>query len=318
MDPNRWTRPRDTSLHAPSGADPRLGPSFGSLPKGGGRVSAVGRRVGPFVLEAFVEGCRDSAVFRARRVVGPGVKLAAVKLLRTDSPAPGIARLLDEERRSLASLDHPAIPRLLGSGTTRDGWSWFAKEYVLGWPLARYASDEGLGLEARLRLLLELCRAVHHAHQRKVLHPGLRPESLMVTTRGEPRIVGFGLPGLPTGRNVAELGACLFDLVAPVRPYVGELRDSGRSGASRRRLVPPRPRLDVDRVCLRAVGHGSWERYRSADDLADDLERVLDRRPVSARRIGFSARMRDLLARIPWTGVAGTSPSGAPTPSQGR
>jgi serine/threonine-protein kinase len=280
-------------------------------------VSAVGRRMGSFVLEAFVEGTCDSAVFRARRVMGVGGALAAVKLLRTGSPEPAVARLLDEERRSLATLDHRAIPRLLGSGTTSDGWSWFAQEYVLGWPLHRHAEDEGLGLEARVRLMIDMCLAVEHAHGRKVLHPGLRPGSLMVTTRGEPKLVGFGLPGLPTGRNVAELGELLFELLLPVRPFLGEFR-TPLNGGGTSRLFGPRPRTDVDRVCLKAVGHGPWEHYRSAADLADDLQRVLSREPVSARHIGVAARLRSVLARVPWSGLGDAAHAATPSPSRGR
>lgn len=318
MDPNHWRSGDDPSSigKRPLDSYPGLADRIGD---GGEYVSAVGRRMGNFVLEAFVEGNRDSAVFRARRVMGAGVTLAAVKLLRTGSPEPEVARLLDEERRSLATLDHRAIPRLLGSGTTYDGWSWFAQEYVLGWPLFQHAEHEGLGLEARVRLLIEMCRAVEHAHQRKVLHPDLRPGNLMVTTRGEPKVVGFGLPGLPTGRNVAELGELIFATLLPVRPFLGELRGSEGGAPSRSHpFLRPRPRTDIDRVCLKAVGHGPWEHYGSADGLADDLERVLARRPVSARHIGVAARVRSVLARIPWSGLAGAASPVAPSPSQGR
>lgn len=295
-------------------------------------MSAVGRRMGHFVLEAFMEGSRDSAMFRARRVVGSGDRVVAVKLLRTGSPAPETVRLFDEERRSLASLDHPAIPRLLGSGITSDGWSWFAKEYVLGWPLVRHAEDEGLGLAQRVELMIEVCRAVGHAHERKVIHPELHAASLMITTRGEPKVVGFGLPGLPTGKNVAELGELLFGLARPARPFLAELRSSGsrtrmregrraqqqsaRKPAGGLPLVPralQRPRSDIDRVCLKAVGYGPWEVYRSAADLADDLERVLEGRPVSARHIPLVSRIRDVLDRLVRSGAAGARTAGAHT-----
>ena len=74
----------------------------GEVEEGTSRLnSAVGRRVGHFVLEAFLEGGRDSAVFRARRVLGVGPRVAAVKLLRARAPRPEVARLFDEERRSL-------------------------------------------------------------------------------------------------------------------------------------------------------------------------------------------------------------------------
>lgn len=293
-------------------------------------MSAVGRRMGHFALEAFMEGGRDSATFRARRVVGHGEPVVAVKLLRTGSPAPEVVRLFDEERRSLASLDHPAIPRLLGSGITSDGWSWFAKEYVLGWPLNQHAEDEGLGLAQRVQLMVEVCRAVGHAHQRKVIHPELHSGSLMITTRGEPKVVGFGLPGLPTGRNAAELGGLLFGLARPVRPFLAQLRapspatGTPRSLGSARRLAEglprglQRPRSDIDRVCLKAVGHGPWEAYGSATELADDLERVLEGRPVSARRIPLMSRIRDVVDRLVRSGAAGAHAQGSPSPSGRR
>ena len=315
MDPTRWTGTRGASARRTESVESCPGAAR-RLEGRGEFVSAVGRRMGCFVLEAFIEGSRDAATFRARRVMGSGPPLAAVKLLRTASPEPGIARLLDEERRSLDWLDHPAIPRLLGAGTTPDGWSWFAQEHVLGWPLHRYAEDQGLGLEERVRLMIPIYRAVEHAHERKVLHPELHPSSLMVTTRGEPKVVGFGLPGLPTGRNLGELGPLLFSLLLPVRPFLQELRSGDGPGISlRRRLVPPRPRGDIDRVCLQAVGEEHWELYASAGAVADDLERVLGRIPVAARRRGVAARIRTELARIPWSRLV---PTGTPSPSRGR
>ena len=282
-------------------------------------ASAVGRRMGHFVLEAFIEGGRDSAVFRARRVVGRGEKLAAIKLLRGGSPEPQVARLFDEERRSLASLDHPAIPRLLGSGVTRDGWSWFAKQHALGWPLIRYAHDSGVGLAERVSFMIQVCRAVEHAHGRKVLHLDLHPESLMVTTTGELKVLGFGLPGLPTGKDVSDLGELLFQVARPVRPFLDELRGSGSSTRGSRsqglRRSRARPSSDADRVVLKAVGHGPRTHYASAAALAEDLERLLEGRPVSARRIPLMGRVRAVLGRLVQSGVSAPTPQGSPSPS---
>lgn len=299
------TRDRSRSVPASSrDAEARLGPDRGDGPPA---RSAVGRRVGDFVLEGFVEGRGPEAVFRARSLGGGRVpRLAAVRILRTPSPEPELVRSFHREREALAGLRHPSIPRVLGSGTTPDGWSWYASSLVVGRPLIQHAGVEGLGLEQRLRLVLELCRAVDHAHQRGVLHPELTRESLVVTPSGEPWVVGFGIPGTGTGANVEALGRILYEVLSDVRPYLTVLRGGGPPRPLFLPRIRPRPRLSIDRVCLRALKCRGQEGYGSAGELAADLKRVLDRRPLSARGPGAGAKLRRLLAR--WqTGVPGTT-----------
>ncbi len=259
-------------------------------------LSAVGRRMGHFVLEAFLEGSRDAAAFRARRVLGPGDEVVAVKLLRNGVPSPEVSRVFEEETRSLAVLDHPAIPRLLGSGITPDGWAWFATEHVLGRSIIQHADHERLDSAGRVRLMVQVCRAVQHAHDRSVVHPELRPTSLMVTTLGEPKILGFGCTGLDWRKNVAELGAVLRRLVRvpsavpPASPH------------------PQHPGPDLARVCLKAVGHGPGGGYGAVGDLADDLERVLTGEPVSAGRKPLAPKIRRVLRRV----IKLRAPAGSP------
>jgi serine/threonine-protein kinase len=261
-------------------------------------ISAVGRRVGDFVLGRFVEGRGPEAVFRARGLGGRGVpRSAAVKILRTPSPEPDLARSFRREREALAALRHPSIPRVLASGTTADGWSWYASDLVVGRPLIQHATVEGLGMDRRLRLVLEMCRAVDHAHRRGVLHPDLTRESLVVTPSGEPRVIGFGIPGTGTGANVESLGRILYELLSDVRPYLTVLRGGGPPRPAYLPRTRPRPRLSIDHVCLEALRCRGREGYGSAGELAADLQRVLDRQPLSVDSFGVGAKLRRFLAR---------------------
>lgn len=295
-----WTRKSDAFLKVGSaGKEADVG-EMALNPGRASEASAVGRRVGQFVLEAFIEGGPQGAVFRARRLgERPGGGPVAVKLLRTSSPEPDDLRRLEEQRECLASLRHPAIPRLLGSGRTRDGWSWIATHLVIGRPLIQHATVEELGMAQRLRLMIEVCRAVGHAHQRGVLHPDLWRDSVLVTASGEPRVVGFGTLGSAGIANVGTLCRIMYELLSGARPYLTVLRGAGPPGPAYLPRIRPRPRLSIDHVCLKAIRSRGREGYESALDLADDLQRVLDRRPVSAEPPGVGARLLELLTRRP-------------------
>ena len=103
----------------------------------------------------------------------------------------------DRERRVLARLDHPGIARLLDGGLTPDGRPYFIMERVDGEPITRYADARGLGLRARLALVLDVCDAVAHAHRLLVVHRDLKPGNVFVEEdeTGAPRVklLDFGI-----------------------------------------------------------------------------------------------------------------------------
>lgn len=301
MDPSgEWIRSSDTFVRVGgSRKTVDLAKGDGSTPEGP-EVSAVGRRMGQFVLEAFIEGGPVGAVFRARRLAGRRYgESVAVKVLRTPSPRPDDLRRIEQERQCLASLRHPALPRLLGSGKTHEGWSWIATDLVVGRPLIQHATVANLGLAQRLRLMLEMCRAVGHAHERKVLHPDLRPGCLRVTRSGEPGVVGFGIPGSANRANVEALCGIMYELFSRARPYLTVLRGSGPPGPAYLPRMRPRPRTSIDHVCLKAIRSRGRDGYESAQELADDLQRVLDGRPVSAEPTGVRTKVMRFLVRRP-------------------
>ncbi|MGB3543272.1 MAG: serine/threonine-protein kinase, partial [Rubrivirga sp.] len=104
---------------------------------------------------------------------------AAVKVLTSE--APGAAARFEREQRQLANLQHPAIPRLLGTGITDDGRPCFAMEYVRGGPITDFARAHGLGAVERVELFAQLCDAVRHAHAHLVVHRDIKPSNVLAS-----------------------------------------------------------------------------------------------------------------------------------------
>ncbi len=98
------------------------------------------------------------------------------------------------ERQILARLQHPGIVQLLDGGNTALGRPYLVTQYVEdGVDLDRYCRDRQLPLRARVELVLKVCDAVHYAHQKTVVHRDLKPNNILVTPAGEPRLLDFGL-----------------------------------------------------------------------------------------------------------------------------
>ena len=100
------------------------------------------------------------------------------------------------EAQFLASLEHPNIPTLLDGGVSPSGHPYLVVEYVEGETLDRYSDDRKLGIEARLRLFLQVCQAVDHAHRNLILHRDLKPANVLVTTDGVVKLLDFGTASL--------------------------------------------------------------------------------------------------------------------------
>ncbi|MDA1267276.1 MAG: serine/threonine-protein kinase, partial [Planctomycetota bacterium] len=135
----------------------------------------------------------------------------AVKLLLGGFHAsPRKLRRFQREIELVATLDHPNIATVHDSGVTPDGRPFFVMELIQGEPLGARLRQRSLGgrsvneptTREMLRIVLDVCRAVHYAHQRGVLHRDLKPGNVLVDGSGAPHVVDFGL-GVPTDEVVA-------------------------------------------------------------------------------------------------------------------
>jgi eukaryotic-like serine/threonine-protein kinase len=219
-----------------------------------GEESLRDRRIGPYRVVRELGRGGMGVVYLAERVDGEFQREVAIKLLRNSPDAEELHRRFIAERQILASLSHPHIAQLLDGGTTEGQLPYLVMEYVDGLPITAYCDRHGLDIAARLRLFVDVCRAVSSAHQNLVIHRDIKPGNILVTATGQVKLLDFGIAKLlnssiggtalphtrttfrvmtpeyaspeqvrgdplTTGSDVYALGVVLYELLAGRRPY---------------------------------------------------------------------------------------------------
>lgn len=126
----------------------------------------------------------------------PVHRRVALKVIKPGMDSEAVIRRFEAERQALAMMDHHHIARVLDAGATEAGLPYFVMELVRGMPITKFADRNNLGLKDRLRLFIEVCDAVQHAHQKGVIHRDLKPSNILVETlegRPTPKIIDFGI-----------------------------------------------------------------------------------------------------------------------------
>ena len=294
-----------------------------------------GSRIGPFeLLEVLGEG-GSSTVFRAVRTVDGVRQEVALKLLRRGLYSPDAQRQFRRERQALSQLRHPGIARLIEGGVIDTGAAYIALDLVDGVPITRYARDHRLDVRRRLRLFLDICGAVDAAHRALIVHRDLKPSNVLVTGDGAVKLLDFGIAKLldsdddtqtrlpsftpayasPEQRSgdlvtaatdVYALGVLLGELMTGERLTQGSLRtpSSQVSGQHLPGVLPAAAHVtrrqlrgDLDNIVLKALDADPAKRYASAGAFADDIERLLDGRPVAAHPPSAWYRSRKFVTR---------------------
>jgi serine/threonine protein kinase len=154
-----------------------------------------GDRLGAWCLAELLGEGGMGQVWRAERADGLYQGEAAIKLLRDDLASAGLAARFARERALLGRLTHPNIARLLDAGE-QDGRAYLVLEYVAGQTLSVHVRERGLPLAARVKLLVEVARAVEHAHAQLIVHRDLKPSNVMLDQSGCTKLLDFGIAGL--------------------------------------------------------------------------------------------------------------------------
>ncbi|MCE4553271.1 serine/threonine-protein kinase [Pelomonas cellulosilytica] len=198
-------------LSAPAVA--QLGDALASLPGEPVEVpDLAGQQIGAYVLERPLGQGGMGSVWLARRADGRFSGHVAVKFLMAGLLGRGDAGRFAREGEILARLSHPHIARLLDAGVHQGDRPYLVLEYVDGQPIDAYCRERQLGVEARVRLFLDVLAAVAHAHARLILHRDLKPSNILVTRDGDVKLLDFGIAKLLDDAAQALEGAAATEL----------------------------------------------------------------------------------------------------------
>ena len=153
------------------------------------------QKIGPFRIEGSRPLGRGGfgEVWSAMREEGGFRQRVAIKILSRSVVDEKVVKRFELERQVLASLDHPDIARLIDGGTLQDNRPWLAMEFVEGVAITQFCDRERLTIEARIRLFQRVAMAVQHAHENLVIHRDIKPDNVLVTADGGPKLLDFGI-----------------------------------------------------------------------------------------------------------------------------
>ncbi len=298
------TTPERTEAEKPSWGNWRRDTPFPQLP-------------GYEVLEELGRGGMG-VVYKARQTALK--RLAALKMiLAGDFAAPEEILRFRTEAEAIARLCHPNIVQVYEVGE-HAGQPYFSMEYVDGGNLSTKLRESLPEPKAAARLIETLALAVHAMHECQVVHRDLKPANVLLTRDNTPKVSDFGLakkldedtgqtqPGVVMGTpsymapeqaegrgtdvgpltDVYALGAVLYESLTGRPPFRAATRQETLRQVIEKEVMAPRqlnpavPR-DLEIIGLKCLQKDPARRYASALELADDLRRYLDGRPIHAR-----------------------------------
>ena len=175
-------------------------------------------RVGHYLLRSVLGEGGFGIVWLAEQDE-PLRRSVAFKILRPDRLDSSSRERFESERHVVALLDHPGLIKIFEAGESPDGRPWFAMELAAGSPITQACDVAGHSLGQRIDLMAQVCRAVHHAHQRGVIHRDLKPSNILVSLDADEavvKVIDFGIaraafdPMNPDERAGALVGTPAF------------------------------------------------------------------------------------------------------------
>jgi WD40 repeat protein/serine/threonine protein kinase len=182
-------------------------------------ADGLGGSIGPYrLLQAVGEGGMGT-VFMAEQAE-PVRRMVALKLIKAGMDSRQVVARFEAERQALALMDHPNIAKVYDAGTTESGRPYFVMELVKGIPITRFCDERRLTPRERLGLLIPVCRAVQHAHQKGIIHRDLKPSNVLMALYDGvpvPKVIDFGVakatgPKLTERTLFTEFGAIIGTL----------------------------------------------------------------------------------------------------------
>src|SRR4051812_10039766 len=277
-------------------------------------------RIASFRYDLIEEIARGGMGVVYRAVQHGSQRQVAVKMILAEQAAtPGMMERFRAEAEAVASLEHPHILPIYEIGES-EGHPFYSMKFANGGTLREYLAEFSQPRDAA-RLIATIARAVHHAHERGILHRDLKPGNVLLDgSKRTPFVSDFGLAkwigresrltlaqsalGTPhyiapeqaagnstrltAGADVYSLGAMLYELLTGRPPFAGDtaletLRLARETATPPPRKFKPSVPRDLEVICLKCLAKEPGARYATAAALADDLERWLEGHTILAR-----------------------------------
>ena len=169
--------------------------------------SLAGLVLGDYTLRSLLGQGGMGSVWLADRSDGRYQGQAAAKLLNASLVGRDGEARFKREGNILARLRHPHIAHLIDAGVSSLGQPYLILERIDGARIDEYCDGRRLGIDARIRLFLDVLAAVSHAHANLVVHRDLKPSNMLVDTDGQVKLLDFGVAKLLEGGTVGEVTA---------------------------------------------------------------------------------------------------------------
>ncbi len=280
-----------------------------------------GSRLGDYELEEFIARGGMGVVYKARQLSLD--RWVALKMIASDVQD---AQRFRDEAEAAAALDHPHIVAIYDIGSL-NGLMYYSMPLIEGSDLRQRLREGPMPPRTAAEICRKLAGAVEFAHQRGVLHRDLKPGNVMFDLHDEPIITDFGLAkslhddsqqtrtgavlGTPsymapeqasgdgklvtTAIDVYGLGAVLYAMLTGRAPFEGSsslqvIRKVEQDPPLAPRELQPEIPRDIEMICLKCLQKRPSDRYASARELQQDLQRFLRFEPVLARPISTLER----------------------------
>jgi serine/threonine protein kinase len=167
----------------------------------------VGERIGYYKLLEQIGQGGFGTVWVAEQEK-PVRRRVALKIIKLGMDTREVVARFEQERQALAMMEHPNIAKVFDAGATQWGRPYFVMELVRGIKITDYCDQQNFTTAERLKLFVQVCQAVQHAHQKGIIHRDLKPSNILVTLHDGvpvPKVIDFGVAKATQQQRLTDL-----------------------------------------------------------------------------------------------------------------